>query len=83
MLSQLDSVPYSTKIRYVGLLATLHITDKRQQAIAIIGKDMWISRLEGLNAYELLRAVMDKDPSLCTKCGKGRMVRFPLTVQLE
>ncbi|MGE4290154.1 MAG: IS91 family transposase [Salinivirgaceae bacterium] len=66
------------KIRYVGLLATVHIYGKRQQSIALIGQTIWLSTLEGLNTYELLRTVLGKDPAVCAKCGKGIMVRRPL-----
>lgn len=71
------------KIRYVGLLATVHINKKREQAISLIGKTIWLSTLEGLDTYELLRTILGKDPSVCSKCGKGLMVRRPLTHQLE
>ena len=66
------------KIRYYGILATANIKTKREQSIALIGKTIWLPRLEGLTAYEVLREVAGSDPGLCPKCKKGVMVREPI-----
>lgn len=63
------------KIRYYGILATANIKTKRQQAIALIGKIIWLPMLEGLNAYEIYRALTGKDPVRCPKCKQGTMIR--------
>lgn len=62
------------KIRYFGILATANIKTLREQCIALIGKDQLLPQFEGLNAYEVLRMIMEGDPSLCMKCKTGRMV---------
>ncbi|GAF05986.1 IS91 family transposase [Saccharicrinis fermentans] len=71
------------KIRYVGILATVHIHGKREQVIALVGENMWLSNLEGLTSYEVLRALIGKDPCICPKCNKGIMVRTRILHQLE
>ena len=63
------------KIRYFGILATAHINTKREQSIALVGKTMWLTVLEGLTAYEVLRELTGKDPLLCPVCKKGLMTR--------
>ena len=63
------------KIRYVGILATVHIHTKREQVIALIGKSMWVPLLEGLSAYEVIRYITGKDPLICPLCKKGLMIR--------
>lgn len=71
------------KIRYFGILATANIATKREQAIALIGETMWLSKLEGLNAYEVLRSLSGKDPALCPVCKEGIMHRRKGLVQRE
>jgi hypothetical protein len=63
------------KIRYYGILATANIKTKREQAIALIRKTIWLPVLEGLNAYEVYRTLTGSDPTRCPKCEKGIMVR--------
>jgi len=66
------------KIRYYGILATANIKNKRQQAIALIGKTIFQPILEGLNAYEVYRILRRIDPARCPKCQQGIMVRYSL-----
>ena len=61
------------KIRYFGILATANIKDKKEQCLALIGKQQTLSKLEGLNDYEAFRLIKGRDPSLCKKCKTGRM----------
>lgn len=61
------------KIRYFGILATVHIHTKREQSIALIGKTILLPVLEGLSAYEVVRELTGKDPARCTKCKTGFM----------
>ena len=61
------------KIRYFGILATANIKDKKEQCLALIGKQQPLSELEGLNDYEVFRHITGRDPSLCKKCNIGRM----------
>lgn len=63
------------KIRYYGILATANIETKRQQAIALIGKTVWLPAFEGLSACEVYRALTGIDPSRCPKCKRGRLVQ--------
>ena len=67
------------KIRYFGILATANIQDKKEQCLALIGKQQPLSELEGLNDYEVFRHITGIDPSLCRKCKTGRMVPVLLT----
>jgi hypothetical protein len=71
------------KIRYYGILATANIKTKREAAIAIIGKAIWFSTLEGLTAYEVLRSLCEADPALCPACKKGIMHWGKANVQKE
>ena len=71
------------KIRYLGILATANIYSKREQAIALIGKAMWLSQLEGLSAYEILRMLTLKDPARCPVCKRGFLTSQKSIVQLE
>jgi len=71
------------KIRYYGILATVNITTKREQSIALIGETMWLSQLEGLNAYEVLRLLTGKDPARCPICKEGFMRRYKNLIQKE
>ena len=61
------------KIRYFGILATANIKDKKEQCLALIGEQLPLSELEGLNDYEAFRHITGRDPSLCRKCKTGRM----------
>lgn len=66
------------KIRYYGILATANIKTKRQLAITLIGKTIWLPVLEGLTAYETYRALSGTDPARCPKCKKGIMIRYKI-----
>jgi hypothetical protein len=63
------------KIRYYGILATANIKTKRQQAVALIGRIIWLPILEGLSAYEVYRTLTGTDPARCPKCKQGTMLR--------
>ena len=71
------------KIRYFGILATANCKTKREQSIALIGKTIFLSQLEGLNAYEVLRFLSGKDPALCPVCKQGIMRWSKAMVQKE
>lgn len=66
------------KIRYYGILATANCNTKRQQAISLIGKTIWLPLLEGLTAYEVYRVLSGNDPIYCPKCKKGIMQRYKI-----
>lgn len=61
------------KIRYFGILATANIKSKKEQCLALIGKQQFLPELEGLSNYEALWHITGKNPSLCKKCKTGRM----------
>ena len=71
------------KIRYFGILATANCKTKREQSIALIEKTIFLSQLEGLNAYEVLRFLSGKDPALCPVCKQGIMRWNKAMVQKE
>ncbi len=71
------------KIRYIGILSIVHIHGKREQVISLVGKVMYLSRLEGLSTYEILREITGKDPSICPICKQGIMVQIKRVSQLE
>ncbi len=61
------------KIRYIGILAPVNSKTKKEQCLALIGKETYIPVLEGLNAMEVVEAIKQSDPFICPKCRKGRM----------
>lgn len=61
------------KIRYFGILATANIKSKKDQCLALLAKQPFISTLEGLNNYEDFKHITGKNPSLCKKCKTGTM----------
>ena len=67
------------KIRYYGVLASTNSQEKKEQCLALMGKEQYLSPVEGLNAYEAFRMLTGTDPCKCKKCGKGFMRAFPLT----
>jgi len=71
------------KIRYFSILATVHISTKREQAISLVGKTILLPMLEGLTAYEVIRLLTGKDPAICPVCKKGLMIRCRGLRQLE
>lgn len=62
------------KIRYFGILALCNLKSKLETCFALIENKSYLSILEGLNAMEVWGIVSGKDPMVCPKCNKGRMV---------
>jgi hypothetical protein len=71
------------KIRYFGILSTALIDSDKSQALALIGKSIFLSKLEGLTVYELIRKLFRIDPIKCPKCNESYLRRTKLHVQLE
>ncbi len=71
------------KIGYIGIFAIAHIHGKREQVISLVARTMYLSQLEGLSAYETLRMIIGKDPSVCPICKQGILVRKKINTQLE
>jgi hypothetical protein len=65
------------KIRYVGILASANTKTKKEQCISLIGVQVYLPELEGLNALEVIGITSGKDPLACPKCHKGRMCLMP------
>ena len=61
------------KIRYYGLLASAN-TQKREKCVGLIGKALHTPLLQGLTIKEVLQVVTGKDPEVCPKCKKGKLV---------
>ena len=61
------------KIRYYGILASVHTSSLKEQCLALIGKITFLSKLEGLSAMEVYWKITGKDAALCPCCKKGRM----------
>ena len=62
------------KIRYFGILALCNMQSKLQTCFNLIENSSYFSVLEGLNAYEVWRMALGKDPACCPKCKKGIMI---------
>ena len=61
------------KIRYYGLLAHANQI-KKEQCILLIGKRRPVSLLQGLSMRQVLKITSGRDPDLCPKCNKGRLL---------
>jgi len=61
------------KIRYYGILASVHTNSLREQCLALIGKITFLSKLEGLSAMEVYWVITGKNTALCPCCKNGRM----------
>ncbi len=66
------------KVRYFGIFAAVNLRETTEQYLYIMGESINLSKLEGLNSYEVLKIVFNKDPLICKKCKKGRMIPIPL-----
>jgi len=69
------------KIRYYGILASVNARSLREQCLALIGKTVFLSKLEGLSVMEAYWKITGKDAALCPCCKKGKMEilhRFPI-----
>lgn len=62
------------KIRYIGILATVHAQTKKAQCIALIHTRIEMPVLEGLNAVSVVELIAMPDILLCPKCKKGKLV---------
>ena len=61
------------KIRYYGLLAAANGA-KRQLCITHLDKPSPAPLLQGLSAKEVFKILTGKDPDICPKCNKGKML---------
>ena len=63
------------KIRYYGILAAAN-GNKRLQCVALINHHPYVSLLQGLSSKQVVEMLTGKDPELCPKCGKGKMMPY-------
>jgi hypothetical protein len=63
-----------SKIRYFGFLSLRNLQENIQQCCNILEEVIFLPELDGLNGYEVFRAVMNIDPLQCNRCKKGRMI---------
>jgi hypothetical protein len=59
------------KIRYFGFMAICNMQTKLAICYDLIGKTTFFSTLKGLNALDVMRNIIEKNPFCCKKCGKG------------
>lgn len=62
------------KIRYFGIISTANLHSKRERCMEIIGLDVYMPQMLGLNGLEALRMATGRDPMICKKCRTGRML---------
>ncbi|UZR99029.1 IS91 family transposase [Chondrinema litorale] len=61
------------KVRYYGLLSPVN-KKLKDMCAELMGRSEIISLLAGLTAKEVFRVVTGKDPDICPKCKKGKMM---------
>lgn len=66
------------KIRYFGVLSSANAANKKEQCLALIAKQQYLSPLEGLSTYEAFRILTGSDPLRCKKCNDGLMIAYPI-----
>ncbi len=71
------------KIRYFGILSTALIETDREEIMALIGKRVFLSSLEGLTTYEIIREIFGRDPLKCPVCKQGILRQSRGYVPLE
>ena len=67
-----------SKIRYFGFLALRCLKSNLEACYSMFNKDTFLPKYEGLNTYEVIRSIFNKDPLCCEKCKKGRYLITPL-----
>jgi hypothetical protein len=63
-----------SKIRYFGFMGLRKMKASLQQCYELIGKGGFLPSLEGLTGYEVFEKITGKDPFVCPKCKKGKML---------
>ena len=64
------------KIRYYGILASVHARTLKEQSLSLIGKMISLSLFEGLSDAEVYRKISGKDNMKCPVCKSGIMTIF-------
>ena len=71
------------KIRYFGILALCNLRSNLETWFSLIDNKGYFSALDGLNTMEVWGIVSGKDPLLCPKCNKGKMVLCNINSQVR
>lgn len=67
-----------SKIRYFGFLALRCLKSNLEDIFSLLEKNILLPKYEGLNAYEVIRSLFNKDPICCQRCKKGRYIKTQL-----
>ena len=65
------------KIRYFGFMAMCNMKTQLSLCYSLILTPTYLSKLDGLQALEVLQILSGKDPIVCTKCNKGKLTIIP------
>lgn len=65
------------KIRYFGFMAMCNMKTQLSLCYSLILKPSYLSKLDGLQAMEVLQILSGKDPVICTKCKNGKLTVSP------
>ena len=66
-----------SKIRYFGFMAICKRKTKLNLCYSLLPTPTYFSRLTGLLAMEVLQIISGKDPIICAKCKKGKLMVSP------
>ena len=66
-----------SKIRYFGFMAICKRKTKLNLCYSLLPTPTCFSRLTGLLAMEVLQIISGKDPIICAKCKKGKLMVIP------
>jgi hypothetical protein len=70
------------KIRYFGFMAMCNMKTQLSLCYSLILTPTYLSKLDGLQALEVLQILSGKDPIVCTKCNKGKLTIIPNNMDL-
>lgn len=62
------------KIRYYGFMALRNLKKHISQCFSLLENKGYLPVLKGLNAFEVLQNITNKDPFCCPRCKNGRMM---------
>lgn len=70
------------KIRYFGFMAMCNMKTQLSLCYSLILTPTYLSKLDGLQAIEVLQILSGKDPIICTKCKNGKLTVIPNSLNL-
>lgn len=70
------------KIRYFGFMAMCNMKTQLSLCYSLILTPSYLSKLDGLQAIEVLQILSGEDPIVCTKCNKGKLTVIPNSLNL-